>query len=132
MKLITRTDELAAFCEPLAKAEFIAVDTEFMRERTYWPKLCLAQVAGPDEAAAIDALAEALALVQAEAAQTEKLASKESPEAERAKLQAERIRTLLDLARLGRGLLETLLATAKVDVGPLGRFLLSVRSSASS
>src|SRR5690242_8733058 len=57
MKLITTTDELAAFCKPLADTEFIAVDTEFMRERTYWPKLCLAQVAGPDDAAAIDALA---------------------------------------------------------------------------
>ena len=48
MKLITTTDDLAAFLKPLAHAEFVAVDTEFMRERTYWPKLCLAQVAGPD------------------------------------------------------------------------------------
>jgi Ribonuclease D len=47
MKLITTTEDLAAFCKPLAATEFIAVDTEFMRERTYWPKLCLAQVAGP-------------------------------------------------------------------------------------
>ncbi len=62
MKLITTTDELAAFCKSLASAEFVAVDTEFMRERTYWPKLCLAQVAGPDEAAAIDALAEGIDL----------------------------------------------------------------------
>lgn len=62
MKLITTTEELAAFCRPLGKAEFIAVDTEFMRERTYWPRLCLAQVAGPDEAAAIDALAEGIDL----------------------------------------------------------------------
>jgi ribonuclease D len=62
MKLITTTDELAAFCKSLADAEFVAVDTEFMRERTYWPKLCLAQVAGPDEAAAIDALAEGIDL----------------------------------------------------------------------
>jgi ribonuclease D len=62
MKLITTTDELAAFCKSLARAEFVAVDTEFMRERTYWPKLCLAQVAGPDEAAAIDALAEGIDL----------------------------------------------------------------------
>jgi len=62
MKLITTTDELAAFCRPLAGADFVAVDTEFMRERTYWPKLCLAQVAGPDEAAAIDALAEGIDL----------------------------------------------------------------------
>jgi ribonuclease D len=62
MNLITTTDDLAAFCKPLADAEFIAVDTEFMRERTYWPKLCLAQVAGPEEAAAIDALAEGIDL----------------------------------------------------------------------
>ena len=58
MKLITKTDELAEFCKPLADAQFVTVDTEFMRERTYWPKLCLAQVAGPHDAAAIDALAE--------------------------------------------------------------------------
>jgi ribonuclease D len=62
MKLITKTDELAAFCKPLGEAEFVTVDTEFMRERTYWPKLCLAQVAGPDDAAAIDALAEGIDL----------------------------------------------------------------------
>jgi ribonuclease D len=62
MKLITTTDELAAFCKPLADTEFVAVDTEFMRERTYWPKLCLAQVAGPDDAAAIDSLAEGIDL----------------------------------------------------------------------
>ena len=62
MKLITTTEELAAFCEALAGTEFIAVDTEFMRERTYWPKLCLAQVAGPDDAAAIDALADGIDL----------------------------------------------------------------------
>src|SRR6476620_6870338 len=62
MKLITTTDALAAFCKPLASTEFIAVDTEFMRERTYWPKLCLAQVAGPDDAAAIDTLADGIDL----------------------------------------------------------------------
>src|SRR5690348_11679067 len=62
MKLITTTDELAAFCKPLADAEFVAVETEFMRERTYWPKLCLAQVAGPEDAAAIDALADGIDL----------------------------------------------------------------------
>ena len=62
MKLITTTEDLAAFCKPLANADYVAVDTEFMRERTYWPKLCLAQVAGPDEAAAIDALADGIDL----------------------------------------------------------------------
>src|SRR4029450_2089754 len=62
MKLITTTDELAAFCKPLADTEFIAVDTEFMRERTYWPKLCVARGAGPGGAAAIDARADGIAL----------------------------------------------------------------------
>src|SRR6201985_592916 len=57
MTIITETDSLARFCERQKGAEYIAVDTEFMRERTYWPILCLVQVAGPQEAAAIDALA---------------------------------------------------------------------------
>lgn len=57
MSLITDTATLAAFCERLAAAPFITVDTEFQRERTYWPQLCLVQLAGPDEARAVDALA---------------------------------------------------------------------------
>jgi len=48
---------LASFCSSLRGAEFIAVDTEFMRERTYRPQLCLVQIAGPDSAAPIDPLA---------------------------------------------------------------------------
>ncbi len=60
--VITETDELAALCQRLAAAEFITVDTEFMRETTFWPILCLAQVAGPNEAAAIDAKAPGLDL----------------------------------------------------------------------
>ena len=52
--LITTTDELVALVERLAKQPFIAVDTEFMRENTYWPELCLLQVASTEEAAAID------------------------------------------------------------------------------
>ena len=62
MMVITDSDALAGFCERLRQAEFVAVDTEFMRERTYWPILCLVQLAGPDEAAAIDALAPGLDL----------------------------------------------------------------------
>lgn len=57
MSLITDSAALAQFCERQTGAQFITVDTEFMRERTYWPILCLVQVAGPQEAAAIDALA---------------------------------------------------------------------------
>ena len=57
MTIVTDTAALVRFCEQQRGASFIAVDTEFMRERTYWPILCLVQVAGPTEAAAIDALA---------------------------------------------------------------------------
>lgn len=57
MSLISDTAALAAFCDRLRAADFITVDTEFMRETTYWAKLCLVQVAGPDEAQCIDPLA---------------------------------------------------------------------------
>ncbi|MCU0946828.1 MAG: ribonuclease D [Porphyrobacter sp.] len=60
--LITTTHELTALCERLAKSEFVAVDTEFMRENTYWPELCLVQIANTEEAAAIDPLAEGIDL----------------------------------------------------------------------
>lgn len=60
--LITDSAELAALCERLAKAEFVCVDTEFMRENTYWPELCLIQIADNEEAAAIDPLAKGLDL----------------------------------------------------------------------
>lgn len=55
--LITTTDALADICARLAKAEFVTVDTEFMRENTYWPELCLVQIADDKEAAAIDPMA---------------------------------------------------------------------------
>lgn len=55
--LITTTDALAALCERLAKSDFVTVDTEFMRENTYWPELCLVQIANTEEAAAVDPLA---------------------------------------------------------------------------
>jgi ribonuclease D len=60
--LITTTDALADLCERLAKSEFVAVDTEFMRENTYWPELCLVQIANTEEAAAIDPMADGIDL----------------------------------------------------------------------
>ena len=57
IKPITDSAHLAAFCARLSDADYITVDTEFIRENTFWPVLCLVQVAGPDEAHCIDALA---------------------------------------------------------------------------
>ncbi|MFC4171672.1 ribonuclease D [Microvirga sp. GCM10011540] len=64
MDLITTTDALAAACTRLAAHPFVTVDTEFLRETTYYPKLCLIQMAGPDPADAylIDPLAEGISL----------------------------------------------------------------------
>ncbi len=62
MKTITTDEALVAFCAELAKAPFIAVDTEFMRETTYWPRLCLIQAASADQAGIIDPMAEGLDL----------------------------------------------------------------------
>ncbi|MDP8993877.1 MAG: ribonuclease D [Pseudomonadota bacterium] len=60
--LITDSESLLALCERLARSPFVAVDTEFMRENTYWPDLCLFQIASSEEAAAIDPKAEGLDL----------------------------------------------------------------------
>jgi len=57
MDPITETAVLAQFCERAAQSDYIAVDTEFIRDKTYWPRLCLVQVASDDEALAIDTLA---------------------------------------------------------------------------
>ncbi len=62
MKIITRTSELEALCDKLRKSAFITVDTEFMRERTYWPRLCLIQVAGDGAEAIIDPLSDQINL----------------------------------------------------------------------
>ena len=63
MTPITSTADLAEFCARLADQAFVAVDTEFMRETTYWPKLCLIQAAAPGGIeATIDPLAEGLDL----------------------------------------------------------------------
>jgi ribonuclease D len=60
--LISSTDDLAALVSRIKDHDFVAVDTEFMRENTYWPDLCLLQIASPDEAAAIDPKADGLDL----------------------------------------------------------------------
>src|SRR3546814_8834142 len=64
MNLIADSAELQAFCARLSKADYITVDTEFLRDSTYWPKLFLLQIAGPEEAdvAAVDPLAPGLDL----------------------------------------------------------------------
>ena len=60
--LITTTKALAELCDRLAQGDFVCVDTEFMRENTYYPLLCLVQVGNAEEAAAIDPLADGLDL----------------------------------------------------------------------
>src|SRR6478735_1659364 len=60
--LISTTDELAALVHRMSAHDFVAVDTEFMRANSYWPDLCLLQIATPDEAAAIDPKADGLSL----------------------------------------------------------------------
>jgi len=62
MHLISTTAELAAACERLATHPFVTVDTEFLRETTYYPKLCLIQLASPEEAVLVDPLAPELDL----------------------------------------------------------------------
>jgi ribonuclease D len=60
--LITTTAALETFCQRLQSETFVTVDTEFMRERTYWPELCLVQIAGTHDVAVIDAQAEGIDL----------------------------------------------------------------------
>jgi len=57
MQPITTTSELSAACRRMAAHPFVTVDTEFLRETTYYPLLCVAQMASPDEAVVVDALA---------------------------------------------------------------------------
>jgi ribonuclease D len=56
MRLIKTTKDLRQFCELLAQHDFVTVDTEFIREQTFWPKLCLIQLAGPADEAVVDPL----------------------------------------------------------------------------
>jgi ribonuclease D len=54
---ITESDQLAALCARLAEEAFVTIDTEFIRERTYWPELCVVQLGGAQDVAVIDAQA---------------------------------------------------------------------------
>src|SRR6202035_3982430 len=53
--LIATSEALSALCDRLAAEQYVTVDTEFMRERTYWPELCVVQLAGAHEVAVVDA-----------------------------------------------------------------------------
>ena len=57
MRIITETGELEGFCSELARSPYVALDTEFMRDQTYWPKLCLIQAASADAQGIVDPLA---------------------------------------------------------------------------
>ena len=60
--IITTTKELTDLCSRCAKHPFVTVDTEFIREKTYYPQVCLIQLASPDEAVCIDPLSKELDL----------------------------------------------------------------------
>jgi len=62
MRIITDTEALASFCAELGKGPYVALDTEFMRDQTYWPKLCLIQAAGLKAEGVIDPLAKGIEL----------------------------------------------------------------------
>ena len=62
MKIILNTEELAGACEIFARHDYVTVDTEFLRETTFWPQLCLIQLSGPELDAIVDPLAPGLDL----------------------------------------------------------------------
>ncbi len=62
MQIITTTNDLEILCDRLAKEPYVTLDTEFVREKTYWPDLCLIQIAGQEDEAIIDPLADGIDL----------------------------------------------------------------------
>ena len=62
MKIITDTDTLAQACAAFAQHDYVTVDTEFLRETTFWPILCLIQIAGPDDECIVDPMADGIDL----------------------------------------------------------------------
>ncbi|MGQ0741457.1 MAG: ribonuclease D [Alphaproteobacteria bacterium] len=72
MRIVDTTAGLGALCTELAREPYVALDTEFMRDQTYWPKLCLLQAANPETAAIIDPLAHGLDLAPLYALLTDK------------------------------------------------------------
>jgi ribonuclease D len=62
MRVITTNSDLAEACARLARHPFVATDTEFLREQTFWPVLCLIQMAGPEDEYIVDPLAPGLDL----------------------------------------------------------------------
>ncbi len=58
MRIVETTEDLRVLAGEMAGASYLALDTEFMRDQTYWPKLCLIQIATPGIEAIIDPLAE--------------------------------------------------------------------------
>jgi ribonuclease D len=62
MRIVTSSEDLTSACQRLSASDFVAVDTEFMREQTFWPQLCLIQAAAPGEALIIDPMAPGLDL----------------------------------------------------------------------
>ncbi len=62
MQPVVQTDDLAAFCAAARSHPFVTIDTEFLRETTYWPKLCLVQLATDEDAIIVDPLAKGISL----------------------------------------------------------------------